>query len=123
MADLGTIVVVEDDRNIADLVELYLRRDGVRVVQAEDGEKGIEAVHNQRPRLVVLDVGLPLLDGVGVADALRAIYGEALPIVVITAAGHAADKAGRVGAVAYLAKPFDVDELLAAVWRAVGSGR
>ena len=55
----ATIVVVEDDAHIADLVELYLRQEGFRVVQAPTGERGLQAVRDQRPRMVILDVGLP----------------------------------------------------------------
>ena len=54
----GTVLVVDDEPNIADLIELYLRRDGYRVVKAANGEDGVRAVADHRPRLVVLDVGL-----------------------------------------------------------------
>ena len=80
----ATVVVVEDDRNIADLVELYLRQEGFRVVQAATGQLGIEAVRNQRPRMVILDVGLPGgMDGLEVCRRLRADSG--VPILMLTA--------------------------------------
>src|SRR5205823_14693305 len=79
----GTIVVVEDDHNIADLLELYLRREGYRVVQAETGEDGLAAVRDQRPRLVVLDIGLPGgVDGLEVCLRLRATD---VPVIMLTA--------------------------------------
>ena len=56
--DKGTILVVEDEPNIADLVDLYLSRDGFRVVKKATGEDGLAAIRDQQPRLVVLDVGL-----------------------------------------------------------------
>jgi DNA-binding response OmpR family regulator len=59
----GTILVVDDEPNIADLVEMYLRRDGYRVLKAATGEDGLRAASEQRPRLGVLDVGLPDVDG------------------------------------------------------------
>ena len=62
----GTIVVVDDEANIADLVELYLDREGFRVVKAATGADGLDAFHHHRPRLVILDVGLPDLDGLEV---------------------------------------------------------
>ena len=65
----GTILVVDDEPNIADLVELYLAREGYRVLQAATGEAGLEAVSTHRPRLVVLDVGLPDIDGLEVVQA------------------------------------------------------
>ena len=61
--DLGTIVVVEDDTNIADLVDLYLRREGFRVIQAGTGEAGLAAIERERPRMAILDVGLAWRDG------------------------------------------------------------
>src|SRR3954451_12793255 len=67
----GTILVVDDEPNIADLVELYLRRDGYRVVKASSGEEVAGAVSTHRPRLVVLDVGLPDIDGLEVCRRLR----------------------------------------------------
>ena len=122
MADQGTIVVIEDDRNIADLVELYLRQDGFRVVQAEDGEKGIAAVRNQRPRLVVLDVGLPGdLDGLDVCRRLRGDANSSaisnVPILMLTARDGEVDRVLglELGADDYVTKPFGPRELAARV--------
>ena len=117
MADQGTIVVIEDDRNIADLVELYLRQDGFRVVQAEDAEKGLAAVRDQRPRLVVLDVGLPGgTDGLDVCRLLRA-DGNPVPILVLTARDGEVDRVLglELGADDYVTKPFAPRELVARV--------
>ena len=80
--DAGTIVVVEDDPNIADLVDLYLRREGFRVVQAADGEAGLAAIDRERPRLAILDVGLPGgIDGLEVCRRVRATHGGRLPVL------------------------------------------
>ena len=79
----GTILVVDDEPNIADLVELYLRRDGYRVVKAATGEDVAAAVTNHRPRLVVLDVGLPDIDGLEVCRRLRQT--SAIPVIFLTA--------------------------------------
>ena len=117
MADAGTIVVVEDDRHIADLVELYLRQEGFRVVQAEDGEKGIAAVQNQRPKLVVLDVGLPGgIDGLEVCRRLRADANN-VPILMLTARDGEIDRVLglELGADDYVSKPFAPRELVARV--------
>ena len=82
-ADTGTIVVVEDDPNIADLVDMYLRREGFRVLQAGDGTAGWDIVSRERPRLVILDVGLPgEVDGLELCRRLRAAPGRAgLPVL------------------------------------------
>ncbi len=114
-ADSGTIVVVEDDRHIADLVELYLRQEGFRVVQAADGERGLEAVRNQRPRMVILDVGLPALDGLEVCRRLRA-EGD-VPILMLTARDGEIDRVLglEMGADDYVTKPFSPRELVARV--------
>src|SRR5437762_5044345 len=82
--DQGTIVVVEDDPNIADLVDLYLRREGFRVLQATDAGRALEVVGRERPRLVVLDLGLPgQLDGLDVCRRLR--DNGAVPVLMLTA--------------------------------------
>jgi DNA-binding response OmpR family regulator len=116
VADAGTILVVEDDPNIADLVEVYLRRDGYRVVQATDGERGLAALERERPRLVVLDVGLPGgVDGFEVCRRIRAA-GE-VPVVLLTARDTEVDRVLglELGADDYVTKPFSPRELAARV--------
>jgi len=112
----GTIVVVEDDPNIADLVELYLRREGFRVIQATDGEAGLAAVARERPRLVVLDVGLPgALDGLEVCKRLRST--SSVPVIMLTARDGEVDRVVglELGADDYVTKPFSPRELVARV--------
>jgi DNA-binding response OmpR family regulator len=115
VADAGTIVVVEDDQHIADLVELYLRQEGFRVVQASDGQRGLDAVRDQRPRMVILDVGLPLIDGLEVCRRLRA--DSDVPILMLTARDGEIDRVLglEMGADDYVAKPFSPRELVARV--------
>ncbi len=115
MADAGTIVVVEDDQHIADLVELYLRQEGFRVVQAADGKRALDAVREQRPRMVILDVGLPLLDGLEVCRRLRA--DSDVPILMLTARDGEIDRVLglEMGADDYVTKPFSPRELVARV--------
>jgi len=112
----GTIVVIEDDANIADLVDLYLRREGFRVVQAATGTSGLEAVSREQPRLVVLDVGLPDdLDGLAVCRTLRAT--SDVPVVMLTARDGEIDRVLglELGADDYITKPFSPRELVARV--------
>jgi len=112
----GTVLVVEDDPHIADLVELYLRQDGFRVIQAADGETGMAAVRNQSPALVILDVGLPgKLDGLEVCRRLRSA-GD-VPIIMLTARDDEIDRVLglELGADDYVTKPFAPRELAARV--------
>jgi DNA-binding response OmpR family regulator len=111
----GTIVVIEDEPGIADLVELYLRQEGFRVLQVDDGERGIEIVRQERPRLVILDVGLPGVDGLEVCRRLRAE--THVPVLMLTARDGEIDRVLglEMGADDYVTKPFSPRELGARV--------
>jgi DNA-binding response OmpR family regulator len=111
------VLVVEDDPAMRQTIRWTLEAEGFVVAEAGSAEQALSATARQRPALVVLDYGLPDRDGGAVADELRARLPSPPPIVVVTADGRAAEKAARVGAVAYLHKPFDLDDLLATVRR------
>lgn len=111
-----TIVVVEDDPHIADLIDLYLRRDGHRVIQASQGQAGLDAVGRERPRLVILDVGLPgSIDGFELCRRLRST--SAVPVIILTARADEVDRVlgFELGADDYVTKPFSPRELAARV--------
>jgi two-component system, OmpR family, response regulator len=111
----GTILVVDDEPNIADLIELYLSREGFRVVKATTGEGGVRAVGEHRPRLVVLDVGLPDVDGLEVCRRLRQT--STIPVIFHTARDGEIDRVLglELGADDYVTKPFSPAELVARV--------
>ncbi len=114
--DMGTIVVVEDDTNIADLVDMYLRREGFRVIQAGTGEAGLAAIERERPRMAILDVGLPGgIDGLEVCRRVRAK--QSLPVLMLTARDGEVDRVLglELGADDYVTKPFSPRELVARV--------
>lgn len=110
------VLLVEDDRSIAGFVEPELERLGFRVRCAYDGLSGLEEAHRFRPELVVLDIMLPKLDGVGVLKELRQRDGQ-MPIIMLTARDATIDKVHSLdlGADDYLTKPFEIDELLARI--------
>ena len=110
------MVVVEDDPHIADLVDLYLRREGYRVLLATDGEKGLEIFKQEDPWIVILDVGLPgTLDGFDVCREIRSR--STVPVLFLTARDDEVDRilGLELGADDYLVKPFSPRELVGAV--------
>jgi DNA-binding response OmpR family regulator len=121
----GTVVVVDDEPNIADLVDLYLAREGFRVLKTGTGEAGLQAVKDHRPRLVVLDVGLPDVDGLEVCKRLRTT--SQIPVIFLTARDSEVDRVLglELGGDDYVTKPFSPAELVArvkAVLRRVDGG-
>jgi len=115
MAGVRTVLVVDDEPGIVRLVRDYLEHGGFRVVTAADGEAALRAARTVRPDLVVLDLGLPGLDGLDVTRALR--REGALPIILLTARSDESDKLVglELGADDYLTKPFSPKELVARV--------
>jgi two-component system, OmpR family, alkaline phosphatase synthesis response regulator PhoP len=112
---MKTILVVEDDRQIAEIARDYLQHAGFAVAAAGDGLEALRLVQERRPDLVVLDLGLPKLDGLEVAKQLR--RQGAIPIIMLTARVEESDRlAGLdVGADDYVSKPFSPRELVARV--------
>ncbi len=109
------ILIVEDDSNIADLLRLYLEKEGYEISIASDGGKGVESFRRVQPDLVLLDIMLPVLDGWGVCRAIRAE--SKTPVIMLTAKGETEDKVSALkqGADDYVTKPFEMPELLARI--------
>ena len=110
------ILVVEDDPHLRGMLVLMLEGEGYPVQAVADGLDAIRRLQEGRPCLVILDLNLPYVNGDEVGTRIRARYGRALPIILVTANRRGAEIAGAIEA-AYLPKPFDVDELLTVVWR------
>lgn len=109
------VLVIEDDGNIADLLRLYLEKDGFEVYIASDGGKGVTEFERVAPDLVLLDIMLPVLDGWGVCREIRT--SSKTPIIMLTAKGETFDKINglEMGADDYVTKPFEIKELLARI--------
>jgi len=119
------VLIVEDDGNIAELLNLYLRREGFDTAVAGDGGKGLELFRSFHPDLVLLDIMLPVLDGWSVCEKIRET--DKIPIIMISAKSETLDKVTglEMGADDYISKPFEMKEVLArihAVLRRFGEG-
>ncbi len=112
------ILVIEDEKDIQELLQLYLKRDGYDVHIAKDGEAGLRKASQERFDLVLLDLMLPHMDGLEVCRTLRSQAQTAdLPIIMITAKGEEADRIVglEMGADDYITKPFSPREVMARV--------
>jgi two-component system response regulator TctD len=105
------ILIAEDDPDLGDAVTRRLRREGHAVDWQQDGQTAVEVLHYQNYDLVILDIGLPRLDGFGILRSLRA-KGKKTPVLMLTARSEIEDRVGAldVGADDYLLKPFDFRE-------------
>lgn len=108
-------LVIEDDKNIAELLRLYLEKDGFEVGIATDGGRGLQLAGELAPDVVLLDIMLPVMDGWQVCREIR--RDSKVPIIMLTAKGETFDKVSglEMGADDYVTKPFDVKELLARI--------
>lgn len=113
--DRNTILVIDDDRNILAIIEMYLKKEGYNVVTCERGDTAIEAFRNAAPSLVVLDVMLPGMDGWEVLAKLR--EESSVPVIMLTAKGDTTDRVQGLdlGADDYMSKPFEAKELIARI--------
>jgi len=109
------VLIIEDDDNIAELLRLYLEKDGFTVAIAENGAVGVAEFERFGPDLILLDIMMPVLDGWGVCREVRAVSN--VPIIMLTAKGETMDKVTglEMGADDYIVKPFEVGELIARV--------
>ena len=111
----NSILVIDDDRNILAIIEMYLRKAGYEVTCVERGDEALQAFRRVQPALVVLDVMLPGMDGWEVLDKFR--QESDVPVIMLTAKGDTLDRIQGLdlGADDYIVKPFDAKELLARI--------
>jgi two-component system, chemotaxis family, chemotaxis protein CheY len=114
-----TILTVDDSRTMRDMLKITLAGD-YEVVQAEDGQDGLDKLNDCKPRAIVTDINMPRLDGFGFIEAVRKDGRfTSVPILVLTTESDAAKKsrAKQAGATGWIVKPFDPDKLRAALRR------
>ncbi len=111
-----TVLIVEDEKNIVDILRFNLQREGYRTLEAYDGKDGLDKAVSENPDLILLDVMLPQMNGFDVCRTLRA-QGSNVPVIILTAREEEADKVLglEIGADDYITKPFSMRELIARV--------
>ena len=111
-----TVLIVEDEKNIVDILRFNLQREGYETLEAYDGEEGLNLALTRNPDIVLLDVMLPRMNGFDVCRALRE-RGSGVPVIILTAREEEADKVLglEIGADDYITKPFSMRELMARV--------
>jgi DNA-binding response OmpR family regulator len=111
----GTILLIEDETEIAELLTLYFEKEGFRLLHAIDGEAGLQRLEERSPRVVLLDIGLPGIDGMEVCRRIRST--SDVPVIMLTARDSEIDKVVglEIGADDYVTKPFSPRELVARV--------
>ena len=116
MAEGKTVLIVEDEKNIVDILRFNLERKGYRTLEAYDGEDGLRKAREEKPDLILLDIMLPKMIGFDVCAALRA-EGDNVPILLLTAREEEDDKVRglETGADDYITKPFSMREVIARV--------
>lgn len=112
---MSTVLIVEDEKSIVDLISFNLKREGYEILEAYDGQKGLELALSGKADLMLLDVMLPLMDGFEVLKKLRET--SSLPVIMVTAREEERDKilGLETGADDYITKPFSVKELAARI--------
>ena len=112
---MKTVLIIEDDRKISDLVKMYLLEEGYEALTAFDGAEGLRLAEEKQPDFIILDLGLPELDGMEIAKRVR--QKSTVPILMLTARSEEIDKilGLELGADDYLTKPFSPKELMARV--------
>ena len=112
---MANILVCDDDKEIVDAIEIYLRQDGYKIFKAYDGEQAIELLKKEEIHLLIMDVMMPRLDGIRATFKIREY--SSIPIIMLSAKSEDTDKilGLNIGADDYITKPFNNDELIARI--------
>lgn len=110
------VLIIEDDENIAELIQLYIEKTGYSSITAYDGEEGLEKFYTESPDCIILDLMLPKIDGWEICKMIR-MEDKKIPIIMLTGKGETYDIVHglEIGADDYIVKPFDPNELIARV--------
>lgn len=110
------VLIIEDDENIAELIQLYIEKTGYSSITAYDGEEGLKKFYNESPDCIILDLMLPKIDGWEICKMIR-MEDKKIPIIMLTGKGETYDIVHglEIGADDYIVKPFDPNELIARV--------
>jgi len=111
----ASVLVIDDDEDILELVRFVLEGEHYAVATATDGRKALAAVATTMPDLILLDMKMPVMDGKQFADELRRLHDETAPIIAVTAAEDARKRALEIGAAGWIAKPFELAEVVRVV--------
>ena len=109
------VLVVDDDESIRQIVSIFLTDEGYEVLGVANGQVALDIIDQFRPDIILLDLRMPVMDGWEFVRCYRAQPGPHAPIIAFVAALHAEEERDEIGATGLLAKPFDLEDLLAAV--------
>lgn len=125
MSGMATVLIVEDEFTIAELLEMVLTDEGYRVLLAANGRRGLERLaEGPRPDLVISDYMMPVLDGAGLVRAMRASEAQRdIPIIVMSAMPEASVRQHIAGYAAFMRKPFQIAAVVAVVASVLGASR
>jgi CheY-like chemotaxis protein len=117
MTDHAVVLIVEDDLDLATALQQILGRCGFQTTLAANGVEALDAVAARMPSVILLDMRMPIMDGWEFAREFSLRHGRAAPIIVMTAAENARERAAEIGAADVVPKPFEVKHLIAAIRR------
>jgi len=111
----GLVMIIDDDPQICDLISMALSEQGYRTVTAGDGMQALPVIERDPPSLILMDVGMPALGGRDLAARVNELWGDAIPCVIMSGSRPSAEDRADKTVVAYLPKPFDLEELFGVV--------
>jgi two-component system, chemotaxis family, chemotaxis protein CheY len=115
------VLIIEDDNAIQDFISLTLEDEGYGILTASDGTKALQLLASEVPALILLDIRMPNMDGYAFIDAYRQMQVPQAPIVVVSAGRNVEDAIVGLGVAGFLAKPFNLDQLLTLIYKHVGT--